>query len=159
VDPGLRDPPQGSVIARAMTLFKTTSPVKSPGMPWHRPKWILLAASLVLAGCQQELYSNISELEANQMLATLLANGIAVEKTSKGKEGFTITVNDRDMLRAVAVLNDSGFPKNSRESIGKVFQKSGIMSSPFEERVRYIYALGEEVSQTLSQIDGVVTAR
>jgi len=63
------------------------------------------------------------------------------------------------MLRAVAILNDAGFPRNTTESIGKVFQKNGIMSSPFEERVRYIYALGEEVANTLSHIDGVVTAR
>src|SRR5262249_26281812 len=28
-----------------------------------------------------------------------------------------------------------------------------------EERVRYIYALGEDVAQTLSHVDGVVTAR
>src|SRR5262249_12705982 len=38
-------------------------------------------------------------------------------------------------------------------------EKSGIMSSPFEERVRYTYALAEELSRTLTQIDGVVTAR
>jgi type III secretory pathway lipoprotein EscJ len=40
-----------------------------------------------------------------------------------------------------------------------MFEKTGIMSSPFEERVRYINALGEEVAQTLSQIDGVISAR
>lgn len=120
---------------------------------------IVIAGALALAACQQDLYSNLSEADANQMLATLLANGIVVEKTAKGKEGFTLVVESRDMLRAIAVLNDAGLPKNTSESIGKVFQKSGIMSSPFEERVRYIYALSEEVAHTLSKIDGVVTAR
>lgn len=118
-----------------------------------------LATALLLAGCQDDLYSNLTEVEANQMLAVLMSNGISAEKEAKGKDGFTVTVDARDMLRSIALLNDRGFPKNTRQSIGKVFEKSGIMSSPFEERVRYIYALGEELSQTLSQIDGVVTAR
>ena len=120
---------------------------------------LALALALVLAGCQAELYSNLSEGEANQMLAVLMSNGIPAAKVAKGKDGFTVSVDERDMLRSIALLTDRGFPKSTRESIGKVFQKSGIMSSPFEERVRYIYALGEEVAQTLSQVDGVVTAR
>ena len=118
-----------------------------------------LACALLLAGCEAELYSNLSEVEANQMLAVLMSNGIRASKVAKGKDGFTVNVEERDMLRSISLLSDRGFPKSTRESIGKVFQKSGIMSSPFEERVRYIYALGEEVAQTLSQVDGVVTAR
>lgn len=118
-----------------------------------------LAAGLLLAGCQADLYSGLTEVDANQMLAVLMSSGVPATKTAKGKDGFTVSVEERDMLRAIALLNDRGFPKSTRESIGKVFQKSGIMSSPFEERVRYIYALGEEVAQTLSQVDGVVTAR
>jgi type III secretion protein J len=93
------------------------------------------------------------------MLAVLMANGISADKSVKGKGGFAISVDERDVLKALALLNDRGFPKSARDSIGKVFQKSGIMSSPFEERVRYIYALGEDVAQTLSHVDGVVTAR
>ena len=122
-------------------------------------KVLTLVGAVVLAGCRQDLYSNLTEAEANQMAAVLIANGISADKASKGKDGFTISIENHHMLRAIALLNDAGFPKNTRDSIGKVFQRSGIMSSPFEERVRYIYALGEEVAQTLSNIDGVVTAR
>jgi type III secretion protein J len=118
-----------------------------------------LALALLLVGCRAELYSNLTEVEANQMLAILMANGISTEKAVKGKGGFAISVDERDMLKALAILNDRGYPRSTRDSIGKIFQKSGIMSSPFEERVRYIYALGEDVAHTLSQVDGVVTAR
>ena len=120
---------------------------------------VAVALCLCVAACDSDLYSNLSEVEANQMLAVLMSNGIKATKVQKGKDGFTVSVEDREMLRSIGLLNDRGFPRNTRESIGKVFQKSGIMSSPFEERVRYIYALGEEVAQTLSQVDGVVTAR
>lgn len=126
---------------------------------WRISRVAVVLGTLLLAGCQSDLYSSLTETEANQMLAVLMSNGIEANKTAKGKEGFTVSVDNRDMLRSIALLNDRGFPKNNRDSIGKVFQKSGIMSSPFEERVRYIYALGEDVAQTLSQIDGVVTAR
>src|SRR5215813_6968305 len=123
------------------------------------PRVGILIVALLLAGCRNELYSNLTEVEANQMLAVLMASGVSAEKTTKGKTGFTISVEERDVLKALALLNDRGFPRSTRDSIGKVFQKSGIMSSPFEERVRYIYALGEDVAQTLSHVDGVVTAR
>jgi type III secretion protein J len=105
-----------------------------------------------------DLYSDLSEAEANQMLAVLMQTGIVAEKAHVG-EVFLVRVEDRDMVQAIGVLTAKGFPKNTRDSIGTVFQKSGIISSPFEERVRYIYALGEEVAQTLSEIDGVVAAR
>jgi type III secretion protein J len=123
-------------------------------------KAIAFAATLLLlGGCQQELYSNLSEVDANQMLATLTANGISVEKISKGKDGFTIAVDSRDMLRSIALLKDTGYPKSAHTSLERMFENRGIMPSPFEERVRYIYALGEEVAKTLSQIDGVIAAR
>jgi len=120
---------------------------------------MLLASCLALAGCKTELYSRLPETEANQMMAVLLSNGIDAYKQVVGEEGVTISVDDANTLKAIAILNNNGYPKSARDSIGKVFQKSCIMSSPFEERVRFIYALGEEVAQTLSQIDGVVTAR
>ena len=125
-----------------------------------RIRVLAIAGALALAGCQKDVYSNLSELDANQMLAVLTASGISVEKVSKGsKDGFTITVDDRDMLRAIALLKDAGYPKTRHVPFSKTFEKTGIMSSPFEERVRYIDALGEEIAQTLGQIDGVISAR
>lgn len=114
---------------------------------------------LALAGCKTELYSGLSEREANDMLSVLLANDIQASKEAVGDKGLTVQVDDDDVLYALDVLAKHGFPRETRESIGQVFQKTGIMSSPFEERVRFVYALGEEVARTLTEIDGVLTAR
>ncbi|WAJ30516.1 type III secretion system inner membrane ring lipoprotein SctJ [Antarcticirhabdus aurantiaca] len=118
----------------------------------------LAVGLLLLSGCKADLYSNLSEVEANQMMAALMSSGIQAEKSGLG-ETFTLRVDEADMVQAISILNAKGYPRNQRDSIGSVFQKSGIISSPFEERVRYIYALGEDVAQTLSEIDGVVSAR
>jgi type III secretion protein J len=40
-----------------------------------------------------------------------------------------------------------------------IFKKSGITSTPFEEKVRYTYGLSQEIEKTLNGIDGVVIAR
>lgn len=119
---------------------------------------VILACTLLVSGCKQNLYSDLPESEANQMLAILMSNGIYADKTKTGAT-FTLEVENADMVGAIKLLSSKGYPKKSHDSIGDIFKKSGIISSPFEERVRYIYALGEEVAQTLSDIDGVVTAR
>jgi type III secretion protein J len=119
---------------------------------------LVVSCALLLGACKVDLYSGLTETEANEMLAILMSSGVVAEK-SKPAETFTLRVEEDDMVRAITLLTGKGYPKITRQSIGSVFQKGGIISSPFEERVRYIYALGEEVAQTLSQIDGVLTAR
>lgn len=128
-------------------------------MPKTRAIFGLVASLFLLSACQTEIYSNLSEREANEMLAALMESGIEADKSTIGEEMFAIAVANEDVRDALAVLSEQGLPQSNRQSIGQVFAKSGIVSSPFEERVRYIYALGEEVAQTLQQIDGVLVAR
>jgi type III secretion protein J len=121
----------------------------------------LAAAGLLffLAGCQADLYSNLSESEANEMLGVLLANEVDASKQAMGEGVFTLVVGKDDILRSLDILKNSGLPRTEAASMGQVFAKSGIVSSPFEERIRYVSALGEDVAKTIRQIDGVLTAR
>lgn len=120
---------------------------------------IMISLCLLITGCKLDLYTGLTEREANEMLAILVANGISARKEYIGDSGVSLLVEEHELAHAIDILKENGFPRKQNSSIGKVFQKSGIMSSPFEEHIRYIYALSEEVSKTLSEIDGVLTAR
>lgn len=124
----------------------------------RRVLWSLVLA-LPLAGCKVELYSGLPERDANAMLAVLLRHHIDSDK-QPGKEGAaTLRVDEERVAQAVDLLQDYGYPRDKFDSIGALFPKEGLISSPLEERIRYIYALSQDVSQTLSQIEGVITAR
>ena len=43
--------------------------------------------------------------------------------------------------------------------MGQVFKKDGLVSSPTQERAQMIFALSQELSRTVSEIDGVLSAR
>lgn len=119
----------------------------------------ILACAVVLFGCGQEtLYSRLDEREANEMLAVLLSNGIDARKVGLG-ESLEIQTARNDLPKAIALLSERGYPRQEFQSLGDVFKREGFVSSPLEERARLLYALSQELSHTLSNIDGVVTAR
>lgn len=118
-----------------------------------------LLALLLLAGCKTELFTNLAESDANEILALLQSNGLAAAKMRQ-KDGFdTLAVEQAQFARAVALLREAGLPRKSFQSMGDVFQSTGLVASPVQERARFIWALGQELSRTISEIDGVITAR
>ncbi|EIJ35771.1 type III secretion system inner membrane ring lipoprotein SctJ [Thiothrix nivea] len=119
-----------------------------------------LLVCLLLAGCKTELYSNLPENDANSMLSILLNNKITAEKTyDKKAEAYFLHVEESQIPQAVTILKEYGYPKEKVASIGELFKKEGLISSPLEERARFIFALSQSVQETLSQIDGVLVAR
>jgi type III secretion protein J len=118
-------------------------------------------ALVLLAACsQQELYGQLSERQANEMVAVLRNAGLAAEKSpSRDGKLFAVHTSAHDFSRAVEVLHAGGFPRDAFDSLGQVFKKEGFVSSPLEERARFTHALSQELSSTLSGIDGVVQAR
>jgi type III secretion protein J len=117
------------------------------------------AATLFLQACQENLYTNLSEREANTMVAALLRSGIPASRTVQGDGKMTIEVDKDRLADAVRVLEDAGLPKPSFASMGDVFQRDGLVASPTQERAQMVFALSEELSRTISEIDGVLSAR
>ena len=93
------------------------------------------------------------------MLAILLDGGIQSEKLINKDKMVTLMVPSDDVSQAIKLLRGFGYPKEKYSSIGDIFPKDGLISSPTEERARYTYSMSQELSSTLSMIDGVITAR
>lgn len=120
-----------------------------------------LAVGIIISGCSPsvELLSDVPEGEVNEVLSALMAAGITASKTT-GKEGLaSVAVDQRQIGKAIAKLNAEGLPHERFAKMGEVFRKEGLISSPLEERARYLWALSQELSSTVSQIDGVLKAR
>lgn len=114
---------------------------------------------LTLQACSVDLYTNLDEREANEMVATLLSKGIAANRVLQKDGKLTVTVDEDQFSQAVALLNTAGLPKERFATLGTVFKQEGLVASPVQERAQMIYALSEELSRTVSEIDGVLAAR
>jgi type III secretion protein J len=118
---------------------------------------MLLAAGLT--ACKVGLYSGLNEQETNEIVAALTADGIDADKERGENNQWQVLVDKGDLPAALDLLRAQGLPNDRYASMGEVFQKQGLVSTPSEERMRYIYAMSQELSQTLRKVDGVVAAR
>ncbi len=126
---------------------------------WRRLA-ILILMPLVLGACKTDLYSNLTEREANEIISVLDRQGIRADKRPGGRDaGMTVMVSESRFADAVSILNSRGLPRQDFRSLGEVFDGDRLVTSPTEERARLMYALSQELSQTVAQIDGVISAR
>ena len=120
---------------------------------------LVLGILITLVGCKSVLYSSLSEKEANKMLAILLESNIASQKSEIKDELVSLMVADEQMGQAIELLKRYGLPERKYANIVDVFPEDGLISTPTAERARFMYALSQGISHTLSQIDGVIDAR
>lgn len=139
--------------------YRRKHSVCSPGL--RSSVGLVVLVCMLLAGCRDSLlYSALDERGAVDVEAALLQAGIDARKQLNKDGGqWAITVPRMELPTAVAVLRDQGLPREKTATMGDIFRKEGFVSSPLEERARYLYALSQELAFTLMQIDGVVSAR
>jgi len=124
-------------------------------------KFLVIACMLLLAACSQEvLLRDLTEPDANEIVAVLSASSIEAKKVTdpKGKS-FSVTVRSNEMPRAISVLKALGLPKAPRPSLNDVFRSTGFAPTPFEEKVRYLYGLAQELERTISLMEGILNTR
>lgn len=120
---------------------------------------LVLFAALLLSACEAELYNNLDQRQANEMIAALQQRGISAQRMSVKGGQYTVMVDKGRFADAINVLKEAGLPKQEFQSMGQVFKKDGLVSSPTQERAQMIFALSQELSRTVSEIDGVLSAR
>ncbi len=116
---------------------------------------------MVLTGCKEEttLHSQLEERQANLVMAALLDAGINCRKKAGEENRWNVLIDSRDFADAVNLLESYGLPQRSYQGVTEVFKKTGMVSSPSEERIRFMDALAQDLSRTIASIDGVVDAR
>jgi type III secretion protein J len=123
-------------------------------------KWVAIGVCVcALGACKDDLYSKLTEADVNDMLGALLNAGLDADKVSRDGKTWTLTVEKEHLAQALSVLQANGMPAQRHANLGEMFKKDGLISTPTEERVRFIYGVSQELADTLTRIDGVVSAR
>ena len=101
-------------------------------MGWGKRLARVVLALFILsaAGCRVALYSELDQEEVNDILACLVENGISADKTPGAEGKWNLSVDEADVARAVGLLKNAGLPRERFTSMGDLFQKQGLVSSP-----------------------------
>jgi type III secretion protein J len=128
-------------------------------LPRRVRRALVLLAALLLSACEAELYNNLDQRQANEMVATLQQRGIPAQRLAVKGGQYTVVVDKDRFAESITILKDAGLPRQEFQTMGQVFKKDGLVSSPTQERAQMIFALSQELSGTVSEIDGVLSAR
>ena len=125
-------------------------------------KAIIVALTAVcLAGCEKmaTLFSGLEETQANAVMAALLDADVKCVKTPGDEGTWNVDIDASKFAMAANLCERKGLPRRAFQGVGDVFKKTGMVSSPSEERIRFMDAIAQDLSRTISMIDGVVDAR
>ena len=119
----------------------------------------ILLLLLLLVSCKSSLFENIDEEQANRIIAVLSEHGIAGFKERNDDKTWNVTVDTGNMVAATDITREYALPRGGHTNLGELFSRQGLISNPGEDRVRYVYGMTQELSETLEKIDGVLVAR
>ena len=122
---------------------------------------MLAVGATLVAGCDKDtpIHSGLAEGQANLVMAALLDSGIEAHKTAGAEGTWDVVIKESQFAQAANLLERRGLPRREYQGVGEVFKKTGMVSSPTEEHIRFMDALSQDISRTIAQIDGVLDAR
>ncbi|AGK46604.1 type III secretion apparatus lipoprotein, YscJ/HrcJ family [Burkholderia thailandensis MSMB121] len=129
-------------------------------MSARRTHWLgvgLLACAL--AGCKTELYSNLPEAEANQMLALLMLRHIDADKKVIKDGNVTIRVEPGQFVNAVELLRQNGLPARKLATMEEMFPSGQLVTSPAQEQAKIQFLKEQQLEKMLRAMDGVINAQ
>jgi type III secretion system YscJ/HrcJ family lipoprotein len=95
---------------------------------------LVLLAALLLSACEAELYNNLDQRQANEMVATLQQRGIPAQRVAVRGGQYTVVVDKDRFAESITILKDAGLPRQEFQTMGQVFKKDGLVSSPTQEQ-------------------------
>ncbi|AHF78198.1 Type III secretion apparatus [Sodalis praecaptivus] len=120
----------------------------------------VILAALLTTGCNDTLLlNNLSQEQANEVLAVLQQHNIASQKSGTLKEGYAISVPKSDTTTALSILNQYQLPAKAEVQISQAFPDNALISSPQAERARMLSLQEQRLEQSLKIISQVVNAR
>lgn len=120
---------------------------------------LIIVCIMAVSGCKEVLFSNLDEIQANEMVAVLAIAGIGSSRERDKDQNYSILVEGAHVATATTILRNEGFPRQKYQSLGDVFSAQGIVGTPFEQQARYVHAMNQELSHTISTIRGIQSAR
>ena len=123
---------------------------------------IVMAVAVFAVGCGRiELYQNLAEADANEILVLLAENGIKATKVKEIRQNdvfYAVEVAESDMVRARALLLSHNLPRRRELGLTGVYKDKGLIPTPDEQKARYMLALKGEIINSLRSIPQVIDA-
>lgn len=128
-----------------------------------RSKFVKIALIALLgfavSACKEDLYTKMTESEANEMLSVLLRNNVDATRTMTKEGSSVLRVETSQRSEAIELLKSKGYPKQIFSGLCENFKGTGFVASPTEERARLACANNDEASKSVMKIQGVISAR
>ena len=116
--------------------------------------------ALMLSACNDEkLLFNLTQEQANHVLAVLQQHNISANKEGTLKSGYTVAVNKSESTAALSIINQYQLPWSADVQIAQAFPEGALVSSPNAEQARVLSLQEQRLEQSLRMIAQVVTAR
>jgi type III secretion protein J len=122
----------------------------------------VLLPSLLLAGCQVDVMTELEEQQAVDLIVLLRQNGIVAEKRLSGESQdptWAVRVPSPRASDAFLILSENDRPRDEPEGFADLFGKSKFIPTETEEKVLFLQAQAGELAKTIESIPGVIDAR
>ncbi len=122
----------------------------------------VVCIGLLAAGCSRvELYKNLSEEDANEILVLLAENGVKAKKKEIVRQNeitYAIEVPEDEMVRARSLLVKHSLPRRKELGLTGVYKEKGLIPTPDEQKARYLLAIKGEIINSLERLPSIIDA-